>query len=46
MISFVAFAGLRPETLGNMNGSDGLRIGNLPEMKIQNGQVVLTKIPK
>ncbi len=44
-ISFMAFAGLRPETLGNMNGSDGLRIGDLPEMKIQNGQVVFTKIP-
>ena len=44
-ISFMAFAGLRPETLGNMNGTDGLTIGDLPEMKIQDGKVIFEKIP-
>ena len=41
----MAFADLRPESIGNYDGSDGLRLGDLPEVKIENGQVVFEKMP-
>ncbi len=41
----MAFADLRPETLGNHDGSDGLMIKDLPELKIEGGEVVFEKIP-
>ncbi len=41
----MAFADLRPETIGNHNGSDGLTIGDLPELKIENNQISFTKMP-
>ncbi len=44
-ISLLAFSGLRPETLGNAEGTDGLRISDFPEMKIDNGKVEFEKIP-
>ncbi|MEM0133948.1 MAG: hypothetical protein QXU18_01795 [Thermoplasmatales archaeon] len=44
-ISLLAFSGLRPKTLGNAEGKDGLKILDFREMKIQNGEVVLEKIP-
>jgi len=44
-VSFIAFAGLRPEVLGNERGTDGLRIEDLPELKIENGQVTFAKSP-
>ena len=44
-ISLIAFADLRPQTLGNHDGSDGLRIRDLPEMKMENGQVTFEKKP-
>lgn len=31
-ISLMAFSGLRPEVLGNYNGTDGLRLSDLPEL--------------
>ena len=34
MIALIAFCGSRPEVLGNVNGTDGLKIFDLPEMKI------------
>lgn len=43
--ALMAFADLRPETIGNHNGSDGLKLGDLPEIKIENKQVVFDKIP-
>ena len=44
-IALIAFADLRPQTLGNHDGSDGLMLKDLPEMKIENGQVIFEKIP-
>jgi len=43
--ALMAFADLRPESIGNYDGSDGLRLKDLPELKIENGQVVFEKIP-
>jgi hypothetical protein len=43
--ALMAFADLRPETIGNYDGSDGLTIGDLPELKIKDGQVVFEKSP-
>jgi len=33
-ISLMAFSGLRPGSLGNYVGTDGLRIGDLPELEM------------
>ncbi|MCP8308969.1 MAG: site-specific integrase, partial [archaeon] len=43
--ALMAFADLRPESIGNYDGSDGLRLKDLPELKIENGQVVFEKVP-
>jgi len=44
-VALMAFADLRPQTLGNHDGSDGLRIKDLPEMRIEYGEVIFEKIP-
>jgi len=44
-MSLIAFADLRPQTVGNHDGTDGLNLGDLPEMRIENGQVTFEKIP-
>ena len=44
-MSLLAFSGLRPETLGNAEGNDGLKISDFPEMRIDNGKVVFDKTP-
>ena len=44
-ISLLAFSGLRPETLGNAEGRDGLRISDFPEMRIDSGKVEFGKTP-
>jgi site-specific recombinase XerC len=44
-IALMAFSGLRPETLGNYNGSDGLRLGDFIEAKISDNEIEFTKIP-
>lgn len=44
-IGFIAFAGLRPEVLGTERGVNGLRVGDLPEMKIEKDRVFFAKIP-
>jgi len=44
-IALMAFADLRPQTLGNHDGSDGLKLKDLPEMRIENQQVKFEKIP-
>jgi integrase len=41
----VAHAGLRIETLGNHRGTDGLRVGDLPEMRIRDGRVEFERVP-
>ncbi len=44
-IALVAHAGLRLETLGDYKGLDGLRVGDLPEMRIEHGVVSFVKTP-
>ncbi len=41
----VAHAGLRIEVLGNYMGKDGLTIGDMPEIKIENGSVTFVRKP-
>ncbi len=45
MIALIAFSGVRPETMGNNDGSDGLRIGDINELKIGDNSVNFEKIP-
>ena len=42
-ISLMAFAGLRPESLGNYEGTDGLRLGDLKDLDIESPE--FKKIP-
>ncbi|HJU13269.1 MAG TPA: site-specific integrase [Candidatus Nitrosotalea sp.] len=37
VISLIAKAGLRPQVIGNHDGTDGLTLGDLPEISIQDG---------
>ncbi len=41
----LAFADLRPETIGNFDGSDGLMLKDLPELRIKGDEAVFDKIP-
>jgi len=43
--ALIALADLRPEVLGNHRGSDGLCLGDLPELRIEDGKVVFEKTP-
>lgn len=43
--ALMAHAGLRPETLGDYEGSDGLRIKDLPELKLGKRTVRFTRVP-
>jgi len=45
MIALMAFAGLRPQSIGNHDGSDGLMLKDLPELKIEGEEVSFKKIP-
>jgi hypothetical protein len=42
---FVAHSGLRIACLGNYRGNDGLRIKDLPELKLEKDEVVFETIP-
>ncbi|NQT08863.1 hypothetical protein HQ586_07290 [Candidatus Bathyarchaeota archaeon] len=44
-IVFLALAGLRPMTLGNHNGSNGLEVRDLPELQLTGSNVHFSKIP-
>jgi site-specific recombinase XerC len=44
-ISLMAFSGFRDHTLGDHTGVDGLKISDIPEMKIANGTVQFNAIP-
>jgi len=44
-IALMAFSGLRPETLGNYNGMDGLRLGDFIEAEIKEDGIEFTKLP-
>jgi hypothetical protein len=43
--ALVAFTGLRLETLGNYDGTDGLRARDLPEMRIVGKKVEFDRVP-
>lgn len=43
--ALMAHSGLRPMVLGNYRGTDGLRISDLPELTVENGQVSFAKVP-
>jgi len=47
VIALLAFTGLRPQTLGDYRGNDGLRIQDLPELEVDNekGEVTFKTIP-
>jgi len=45
IISMVAMAGLRLETLGNQDASDGLIVSDLPEMRIADKKVTFSTTP-
>jgi hypothetical protein len=44
-VSLIAFSGLRPATLGNSGGTDGLQIRDLPELEISDAEVSFTSAP-
>jgi len=44
-IALVAFAGLRLQVLGNMDGTDGLRIRDLPDLRVEGKDVLFAKVP-
>lgn len=41
----MAFTGVRPEVLGNMRGTDGLRIKDIPDLKIEGKNVTFENTP-
>jgi len=44
-IALMAFSGLRPESLGNYDGSDGIRLGDFVETEVQPESVKFVKVP-
>jgi integrase len=44
-IALMAFAGLRPQVLGNLTGTDGLQLRDLPDVEIGKDTVTFTRIP-
>lgn len=43
--SLVAFAGLRPEVLGDFVGKDGLKIQDIPELTIKHQEIMFEHVP-
>lgn len=41
----VAFSGLRIQVLGSYEGSDGLRVGDFPEMQVEDDRVTFDSVP-
>jgi len=44
-IALMAFSGLRPESLGNYDGSDGIRLGDFVEAQIHPNGMEFAKVP-
>jgi len=44
-IALMAFSGLRPESIGNYDGSDGLKLGDLVEAEIRPDGIKFTRVP-
>ena len=45
VVSLMAFSGLRPATIGDAQGLDGLKMKDLPELEIKDGKVSFGKVP-
>lgn len=45
VISLVAFAGLRPESIGTRDASDGLTIGDMPDIELDGSAVRIKAMP-
>ena len=43
--ALIAFSDLRPQTLGNHDGSYGLMLKDLPELKIEKGEIIFERDP-
>jgi hypothetical protein len=43
--SLIAHGGLRPETIGDYKGRDGLKVRDLPELTVKNNTVTFSKAP-
>ncbi|TET89692.1 MAG: site-specific integrase [Methanomassiliicoccales archaeon] len=43
--TLLAHTGLRIQTLGSYTGDDGLVVGDIPEMKIEDGSVIFESVP-
>ncbi len=43
--ALMAFSGLRPATLAGADGSDGLKVGDFPELEVKDGKVTFVKVP-
>jgi hypothetical protein len=44
-IALIAFADLRPQSIGNHDGSDGLKLKDLPEMSVEGGEIKFKETP-
>lgn len=44
-IALMTFSGLRPEVLGNIDGTDGLMIGDIPDLKLTKDGMEFVNIP-
>ena len=45
MCALMAHSGVRPEVLGNYLGKDGLRVGDLPDLRIKGETIEFNQIP-
>jgi len=45
IISLLAFSGLRPESLGNYDGSDAIRLKDIERLKVSSDGVEFSKLP-
>jgi len=45
ILALLAGSGVRPEVIGNHDGSNGLRLGDIPELEIEEGRVKFRKAP-
>jgi integrase len=43
--ALMAFTGVRPQVIGNYLGNDGLRLGDLPELRVGSEQVSFARMP-
>ncbi len=44
-IGLMAFSGLRPEVIGNYRGTDGLKVRDIPDLKIYGSKVEFVRVP-